>query len=304
VSGRSKQPSKAPPKRLSYIILAIAASLILVVLGVYWVNRSQASGLQELPEAAKVYAVQPNVPFQILVPAYLPKQFERAGVELQVDQTGPGGETMVQLTYSGRDEAILFIREWMPVFPEKEILANSRLIETKWGKGFLLRQGTNLRAIWVDIGATRFSLYTSNLEVVPEEELLAIAETLGPPSNNQVFTFDAQPKVKDMAPPPPYEVQTNAEGIQEFTLVITPGGYDPIRFAVKKGIPVRMHFRMLGQVGCGNELNFPSDPQNPRSLTLDSEKDEEILDFTPQYEGDFQFFCAHQMYRGIMTVRP
>jgi hypothetical protein len=304
LSGKSKIPSKAFPKKLSWIILAVAATLILVVLGVWWVNRSQASGLHELPEASKVYAVQSNMPFQILVPSYLPKQFAREEVDIQVDQSGPGGEPMVQLTYSGRDEAILFIREWMPVFPEKEILANSRLIETKWGKGFLLRQGTSLRAIWVDIGATRFSLYTSNLEVVPEEELLAIAETLGPPSNNQVFYFDAQPEVKDMPPPPPFEVQTNAEGIQEFTLVITPGGYDPIRFAIKKGIPVRMHFRMLGQVGCGNELNFPSDPRNPSSLTLESEKDEEILDFTPQQAGDFQFFCAHQMYRGIMTVRP
>jgi hypothetical protein len=286
------------------ILLAAIVAVILAALAITWSSRSQATGLIELPEAPQVYAVQPKMPFQILVPAYLPKQFVREGVEIQIEQNGPGNEPMVQLTYRTPSGAIVFLKEWVPVNPEKEILAGSRLIETKWGKGFLLRQATSLRAIWVDIGPTRISLYTSSLDIVPEETLLAIAENLGPPSNNQVFYFNAQPQVKDMAPPPPFQVETNAQGLQEFNLIITPGGYDPIRFAVKQGIPVRMHFRMLGNVGCGNELNFPADPENPSSLVLKSERDEQVLDFTPKKTGNFEFFCGHQMYRGIMTVQP
>ncbi len=302
--GKSKNTSKASSKRTGWVILAAAAIVIVTVLGVAWFSRGQASTLKELPEASKVFAVQANMPFQIMVPAYLPSVFDRANVDIQVDQSGPGSEPMAQLTYHGRDGATLFLREWVPVYPDMEILGGSRIIQTKWGKGFLLREATSLRVIWVDIGATRVSAYTTSLDVVPEEELLAIAETLGPPSNNQIFSFDAMPQVKDAPPPPPFEVQTNPQGVQEFTLVITPGGYDPIRFAVKKGVPVRLHFRMLGEVGCGNEMIFPSDPQNPVALTLHSEDDEQVLDFTPQNEGDFQFFCSHHMYRGIMTVRP
>jgi hypothetical protein len=304
VKPKSKLPATSHPKRLPVIILVGIAIVILVALGVWRINSSQANDLIELPEASIVYAVQPTTPFQILVPAYLPRQFVRGSLSVQVEANGPGNEPMAQLAYSTPSGAILFLREWVPVNPEKEILAGSRPIVTKWGKGFLLRQATSLRVIWVDVGATRISLYTSSLDVVPENELLAIAETMGPPSNYQVFYFDAQPKVKDMAPPPPFEVETNAQGIQEFNLIITPGGYNPIRFAVKQGVPVRMHFRMLGNVGCGNELNFPADPENPSSLTLKSERDERVLDFTPKKAGDFQFFCGHQMYRGIMTVRP
>ena len=63
----------------------------------------------------------------------------------------------------------------------------------------------------------------------------------------------------------------NAQGVQELTLVVTPGGYTPLRFAVKKGVPVKLTFRQLGQVGCGNDLPiFPADRPSPSSLTLAS----------------------------------
>jgi plastocyanin domain-containing protein len=100
------------------------------------------------------------------------------------------------------------------------------------------------------------------------------------------------------------EIPINDQGVQEFTLVVTPGGYDPLRFSVKAGVPVRMTFRQLGQVGCGNELIFPDNPQSPSSLSLATESDSQVLEFTPQQVGDFQFFCAHRMYRGVMTVHP
>jgi plastocyanin domain-containing protein len=42
--------------------------------------------------------------------------------------------------------------------------------------------------------------------------------------------------IKEMAPPPPVEIKVNDQGVQELTLVVTPGGYSPLRFAVKKGV--------------------------------------------------------------------
>ncbi len=45
------------------------------------------------------YSVQADMPFQILIPAYLPPEFDREKMEITVNQSGPGGEPMVQLAY-------------------------------------------------------------------------------------------------------------------------------------------------------------------------------------------------------------
>lgn len=297
----SKTTSKRNWRRVVGLMLGVVA--ILAVIGAWQANASTPVP-QVAPEADKVLAVQATMPFQIMIPAYLPGEFDRAGVEIQVNQSGPGGEPMVQLAYHTPQGATLFAREWVPGNPDKEILANSRPIQTKWGKGWLLAQSETLVALWVDVGPTRVSVYTSNIDVLPREKVLAIAESLGPPSNQQVFNFVVdQPTIKDVPPPPPLEIPINADGVQELTLVVTPGGYSPLRFAVKKGVPVKLTFRQLGQVGCGNELIFPADPQNPSSLKLASEQDKQVLEFTPQQAGEFQFFCSHRMYRGVMTVR-
>jgi hypothetical protein len=298
----SKSVSKGR-RRWPLWFLAGAVVVIGLVIGVWQVN-ANASAPHEAPEAEKVLGVQAHMPFQIMIPAYLPGEFDRAGVDIKIDQSGPGGEPMVQLTYRTAQGAALFVREWVPGNPDKEILANSRPIETKWGKGWLLAQSETLVALWVDVGPTRVSVYTPNIDMLPRERVLAIADSLGPASNQQTFTFvvDA-PTIKDVPPAPPVEIAINAQGVQELTLVVTPGGYSPLRFAVKKGIPVKLTFRQLGQVGCGNELIFPADPQSPSSLTLASEQDKQVLEFTPQQAGEFQFFCSHRMYRGVMTVR-
>ena len=154
------------------------------------------------------------------------------------------------------------------------------------------------------MGPTRVSVYTADVAVVSNERLLAIAETLGPASNKVVFSFDAQPRqIQELAAPPAYQVPVNAQGVQEITLVVTPGGYSPLRFSIKAGTPVKLTFRQLGQVGCGNELIFPSDPANPVALQLPKETDERTLEFTPTQVGTFEFHCSHTMYRGLVTVR-
>jgi hypothetical protein len=256
------------------------------------------------PEAETVLAVQAQIPFQIMIPSYLPKEFDRKNVEIAVNQAGPGGEPMAQLAYRTKQGVTVTLQEWVPVNPDLEVLNASRPIQTKWGRGWNLNQGDQLAAIWADIGPTRVSIYTADVAVVSNERLLSIAESLGPASNQVVFSFDAQPKkIEELAAPPAYEVPVNAAGVQEVALVVTPGGYSPLRFSVKAGVPVKLTFRQLGSVGCGNELIFPADPTNPVSLQLEDANDQKTLEFTPTQPGTFDFYCSHQMYRGLVTVR-
>jgi hypothetical protein len=300
-SKSGEQKTSLAHRRKWFLSGGILAACVLAV-GV-WIASSSTPVAAEAPEAENILGVQSTMPFQILIPAYLPREFNRAGVEIKVDEMGPGGEPMVQLAYRTPQGATLFVREWVPVNPEMEILAASRPIQTKWGKGWLLTQGNSLAALWVDIGPLRTSIYTHNLDVLSREQILGIAESLGPASNRQVFSFMVDPPTISALPPaPPVEIPINGEGVQEVTLVVTPGGYTPLRFAVKKDVPVRLIFRKLGEVGCGNELIFPADPENPSALALDDEHEKQVLEFTPQQIGQFEFHCAHLMYRGVLTV--
>jgi hypothetical protein len=302
---KSRKAKERPTGRRWLLLGGGLAALVLVLaLGGWLIANGRASEPREAPEAQRVLDVQAGMPFQILIPAFLPKDFDRPAMEIDVNQAGPGGEPMVQLTYRTKEGAPLFIREWVPVNPDMEILSGSRPVQTKWGQGWFLRQGEGLIAIWVDVGPLRASIFTTRQDVVPREELLAIAETMGPASNRQVFDFIVDPpEVRAVEPPPPLEIPINAEGVQEVDLIVTPGGYSPLRFAVKRGVPVRLTFRQLGRVGCGNELNFPTGPEQYAALKLSSESDRQVLEYTPQEAGVFQFYCAHLMYKGLVTVR-
>jgi len=148
------------------------------------------------------------------------------------------------------------------------------------------------------------ALTTNRLDALKQQDMLLAANTLGLASDTQVFYFVNEPVViKGVEPPPPFEVPINERGIQEVNLTITPGSYSPIRFAVKKGIPVKLIFRALGQVGCGNTLIFPADPDNPSALELMSTTDVQTLEFTPQKAGEWIFRCSNDHYRGLFTVR-
>jgi Cupredoxin-like domain len=287
-----------------WLVAAAVLAAALLALGGWLIAQGQADEPREAPEAQQVLDLQAGMPFQILIPAYLPKAFDRANVKIAVDQSGPSGVPMVELTYRTRKGGALFVREWVPVNPDLEIMATSRPIQTKWGRGWLLNQAGNLLVMWVDVGPMRIAFLSPSLDVLPQEQLLAVAETMGPASNRQVFNFIVNPpQVVAAEPPAPIEIPVSTEGVQEVDLIVTPGGYSPLRFSVQKGVPVRLTFRMLGQVGCGNELNFPTGAGEYAALTLADASDTEVLEFTPQQTGQFEFFCGHLMYRGVMTVR-
>jgi hypothetical protein len=299
-----RKPGRGGKRRWFLVTGALAALAIVLALGGVLIAQGRAPEPKEAPEAQKILEVQAGMPFQILIPAYLPKGFERARMDVDVGQSGPGGEPMIQLTYRTREGKTLFIRQWVPVNPDKEILAASRPIITKWGQGWFLKQGEALIAIWIDVGPLRASIYTIDQDVLSQEQLLAIADTMGPASNRQVFDFIVDPPdVRAVEPPPPLEAELNDEGVQVVDLIVTPGGYSPLRFSVQKGVPVQVTFRQLGRVGCGNELNFPTGPDRTVAVKLESASDQKVFDFTPEVVGEFTFYCAHVMYKGIMTVR-
>src|SRR5512136_2113834 len=108
-----------------WFLLSGCVAISLLAVGVWKVSSSPPAPT-EAPEAQKILDVQAGMPFQILIPAYLPKVFDRANVKIAVEQSGPNGEPMVELTYRSRQGAVLFVREWVPVNPDMEIMATSR----------------------------------------------------------------------------------------------------------------------------------------------------------------------------------
>jgi hypothetical protein len=112
------------------------------------------------------------------------------------------------------------------------------------------------------------------------------------------------PRVAATGPlPPAEEIPINADGVQEVQLVISRSGYTPAHFAVKAGAPVRVVFRQLGYVPGGNILLVRWGQQQKQYLTLSSLTDKQVLEFTPQEQGDFKFNCPHDWYDGVMTVQ-
>ncbi len=310
-SGRRSAGTKRTGRRVNWgspwLWCLVAPFVLVAALGgiALWKWTQTPSAPTEPPEATRILAAQESTKnFGILIPAYLPKSFNRGAVEIDVNQAGPAGEPQVNLAYRTSRGAALFVKQWVPANPNLETLSGSRPIETKWGKGWLLSEGKSLIAVWVDVGPLRVSLSTHNIDVLSREQLVMAANTLGLASDLQVYSFATElPVIKDVAPPPPFEVPMNSQGIQEFNLTITPGGYSPMRVQIRKGVPVKLVFRALGQVGCGNALTFPSDPASPVTLELKSDVDIQVLEFTPQTSGDFRFFCPHNTFRGILSVR-
>ena len=104
---------KSNPPRKGLLVSAFVL-LSLLLSGFFWL-RISASEPRQAPEAERVLSAQAEMPFQVLIPAYLPKLFNREKMEILTDQLAPNGEKMVRLTYSTRKGDSLTLSEWMPV---------------------------------------------------------------------------------------------------------------------------------------------------------------------------------------------
>ncbi|MBI5223916.1 cupredoxin domain-containing protein [Candidatus Micrarchaeota archaeon] len=80
--------------------------------------------------------------------------------------------------------------------------------------------------------------------------------------------------------------------VQEVYLKALPSGdYDKSQITVKKGFPVRLHFSTQGNVGCGRQLVI-------RGLNVQTVSNgaEQVVEFTPQNEGTYQYTCGMGMW--------
>ena len=159
----------------------------------------------------------------------------------------------------------------------------------------------SIARLMVEIGNLHIMGETSNPDILSRSLLQTILGTLGPASGMLVYSsIEDVPLISDL--PPAVEVPVDSSGIQEVVLVVSQEGYTPVHFSVKKDIPVRLTFKQLGDVGCGNELYIEWGAQMPGHLLLATSSDRQILDFTPRQAGDFLFHCPHYIYQGVMTV--
>ncbi len=98
----SGDPQAKPMQKRRFLVIGSLVGLFfficLLISGLFlWNNLNGRPRLA--PEADQVLSAQVGLPFQALIPAYLPAHFDREKVEIQLDQTGPGGEPMLQLSY-------------------------------------------------------------------------------------------------------------------------------------------------------------------------------------------------------------
>lgn len=283
-------------KKIS-LIAVIFLAVVLSFTGCVLTKKGQSKPRQA-PEAEQVLSAQRGLPFQVLIPAYLPRVFNREKVKVITDQPGPSGEPMVQLIYPVQSYTLV-LSEWIPSNQEAgQNGADARKCLCK------CRSQDECESLGMEIGvgSVRVRVQFSVANLLSSAQLQLVLETLGPAVNSQVYS-----SVKDVpvtySVPEAEEIPVNAEGVQELTLVVTPEGYTPVHFSVKKGIPVRLIFRQLGQVGCGNELIFQWGDKISTTLKLATSSDKKVFEFTPEQVGEFRFNCPHLIYHGVMTVR-
>ena len=77
--------------------------------------------------------------------------------------------------------------------------------------------------------------------------------------------------------------------------------YDKQEITVKKGSPVRLHFSADPSAGCGRQLVI----YGLNVSTVSKNGEEQIVEFTPQAEGTFEYSCGMRMMKpGKLVVVP
>ncbi len=279
----------------TWLVGITIASVLFVLFGFLFL-RSRQDSPGEAPEAEAVLNAQMEMPFQILIPAYLPKEFVRKKTQVNLDKVGPQGELMVQLVYTTGRGDTLDIFEWLP--GERDVESVRYYCQCMC----VSTSECNPAEMGVRVGTLRVMAKVSSPTMLSSEEARAILDTLGPAVNSQIYSSLKQVPVA-YSVSPAVDVPISAAGKQELTLVVTPNGYSPEHFAVQKGVPVILTFRQTGQVGCGDELILQWGQGKTANLELSSLNDVQTLEFIPTEVGDFPFNCPHLIYRGVMTVK-
>jgi hypothetical protein len=205
---------------------------------------------------------------------------------------------MIQITYPTRLGDSLTISEWIPSGQ------SSGKVQGNIRRCLCICQSSeqcHMLGMELSVDSVQVRIEFSIANLLSYNDFQFMVESLGPATNSQVFT-SIEDVPLSFSVPPPVEIPIGPDGVQELTLVVSPQGYSPVHFSVKKDVPVRLIFRQLGQVGCGNELIFEWGRRESAALILASEADKQTLEFSPGEAGEFQLHCPHFIYRGVMTV--
>jgi hypothetical protein len=290
------------PRRPRFFWLGAGILVVLSLLITGWVwPRLQADEQREAPEAGAVLQAQAELPFQILIPAYLPGGFQRESVAIQTGLAGPQGEPMVQLVYTHPRGVTLTLSEWLVTDREATAGASQAMGVTRCACRCQDSTQCSANTWMVDDGPLRIIAETSDPLILSPDHVRVILTTLAPASGLLAYSTLAEvPPVAGL--PPAEEILAGADGVQEVVLVVTPSGYNPVHFSVRKDVPVRVVFRQLGEVGCGSEIYIQWGPGEVGYLALAGPSDTRTLEFTPRETGDFLLACPHWIYQGVMTV--
>ena len=99
------------------------------------------------------------------------------------------------------------------------------------------------------------------------------------------------------APPQPAPLAAQQNGTQIISMELSPAGYSPNNFTVKKGIPVQIKTNATSDAGCVRGIMIPDFSINE---ALDVGQDS--FTFTPDKTGTFKFTCQMKMSSGTFTV--
>lgn len=85
--------------------------------------------------------------------------------------------------------------------------------------------------------------------------------------------------------------------VQEIKMTEDYNGYTPRTFTVKAGVPVRWIITAKAPFSCAASMVVPS-----YGINKQLKPGENIIEFTPQQEGEIPFSCSMGMYRGKLIV--
>lgn len=88
------------------------------------------------------------------------------------------------------------------------------------------------------------------------------------------------------------------EGYQEINMDVTGNGYEPNKFVLKKGVPVKWKINAKELNGCNKEIIVPA-----YDLNIKLKQGLNVIEFTPDKEGTISWSCWMGMIRGAFIVK-
>ena len=91
---------------------------------------------------------------------------------------------------------------------------------------------------------------------------------------------------------------TTKDGYQEIRMDVTRYGWEPNKFVLKKGVPVRWTINGKEINSCNNAIQIPK-----LGLKFDIKPGEQIIEFTPTQEGVIPWSCWMGMIQGTFIIK-